>query len=380
MPLEKQLNVTLANNSIEVLEARDYLERVVNLDITYNGLKEVEAEALRFLRNVQKLDLRGNQIAYLPDTLQILPSSAVTIDPYTLSCDCNMLWFSSWKLLYVETRDKGDNFVRSDGQQPPEADADIFCLLRDGKYIPMTEATKERLGCIKAITPLPLIVAVAIVASIVLCGIALAAIFRYEILVLCHMFMSVANKQHKKQVLPHEKDTGKDKKDRQQQRHDAHGYTHDVYISCSDSDTDLDWVIHRLLPMLDQRGVKSYLLVRDSPPGVVAVDEAVKNIRDSHVVLVVLSAEYAASATCLFQFSQAYNFTLGRSASESVRKDRRRLLVLEVDGGARYGHVGEPHLKAMLRMRMTLCGDNPRDMERVCSDYFRHLMEYKRGL
>lgn len=59
MPQEKQLSVTLANNSIEVLEARDYLERVVNLDITYNGLKEVEAEVCCYLSSAISSHLKN---------------------------------------------------------------------------------------------------------------------------------------------------------------------------------------------------------------------------------------------------------------------------------------------------------------------------------
>ena len=324
MPEGAHLMLHLANNSLSKLPFRQYLTRAKSVDLRGNGLRHIEENTPRVMRDAELVDLRHNELRHLPATFQALDPKALLLDLHTLKCSCDLEWFPAW------LRHSRDHHLN-----------DVTCTKEGGERILLMSATRDDLGCNIHPEHSHTHSVVLIVALVLVTGTAsLLAVFRHEVLVMAHRCSARREANYNNRQYPAI----------------LNNHRFDVFISMNgDSIDDSEWVREVLLPALDRRGLSSYLPLRDCPPGSVEIDEATKRMNDSAAALVVLSPDYLQSGPCLFQFSQAYSHMI-------ARKHGRLLLIKRRSVPTRAAR--EPRLRAMLRLRMFYTAD-PENLDKA---------------
>ncbi|KAK7506054.1 hypothetical protein BaRGS_00002776, partial [Batillaria attramentaria] len=144
---EGRLTLSLANNSLDRVPPMDFFTRTLAADFTSNKIAVIDVEVPRRMKNVHRLDLRNNELRYLPDTLQLLSSDDVLLDLNTLSCTCNLTWFPLWVQQARSTRYTHMTCITSRGDSLMllnATDADLGCGLeeRDTSAYKLTLITK----------------------------------------------------------------------------------------------------------------------------------------------------------------------------------------------------------------------------------------------
>ncbi|KAL8609290.1 hypothetical protein ACOMHN_044048 [Nucella lapillus] len=320
LPEGNHLVIHMANNSLNTLPPRQYLARTKRIDLRDSGLRVIEKDTPNLLRKVKWVDLRDNELHNLPSTFQVLDPGVVRLDLHTLRCSCDLHWMTAWLQ-----------------QGHSEHLEDITCTKEDGKTIMLFNATSHDL-CDKGNVFVydthdnyKIFIIVALSALLLVTCVLL--VFRHEIIVASQVYRAQRRQRKRRQS---------DASMTPQQ--------FDIFICMNvNSECDTKWVKNVLLPLLELRGLHSYLPLRDCPVGSVEMDELTKRMQDSATVLVVLSAEYVQSPACIFQFQQAYSHML------ALRQGN--LLVIRWGGGLSRRSVPEPRMRAMLTLSMFYTAD-----------------------
>lgn len=96
----KLTSLTLDNTCIEVIHNSELLgiPELEILNIRNNkGLREIEAYVLADVRMLKQLDISGNILTYLPQSITALSKlNSLNISDNPWACDCRMHWFSNW--------------------------------------------------------------------------------------------------------------------------------------------------------------------------------------------------------------------------------------------------------------------------------------------
>ncbi|KAK7506049.1 hypothetical protein BaRGS_00002771 [Batillaria attramentaria] len=290
------LTLMFANNSLVRVFPRRYLKRALTVDLSNNRIETISRKVPKLLRKAHLLNLRNNTLRHLPYTLQAMSPDAVLLDPTTLTCACDLTWVSEW--IQHSSAPHYTHFA---------------CTTRDGRLIPLLNATQHDLGCPSRERE--------------------ASAYKLSLsLVLLHNFTG----RFKREGICRESASSKST--------DAHPHRYDVFLStASDSDSDTTWVTENLLPIFRRSAVTCYWPVRDCLPGSVEMEEVTKCLQDSASVLVLLSPGYVAKPACLFQFSQAY--------SRMMVHGQGHLMILDL-GTVSRKCIPDPRLRAMLTLRM----------------------------
>ncbi|XP_034934454.1 leucine-rich repeat and immunoglobulin-like domain-containing nogo receptor-interacting protein 1-B [Chelonus insularis] len=92
-------SLTIDETKIEVIENEDLigLEKLENLTITNGRLREIHSKALDHLTYLRNLDLRRNDLTFLPASLAHLTRlTHLHLQGNPWACDCRMFWFVKW--------------------------------------------------------------------------------------------------------------------------------------------------------------------------------------------------------------------------------------------------------------------------------------------
>ncbi|XP_070212089.1 protein toll-like [Littorina saxatilis] len=307
MPQGRRLILHMNNNSIRNFPRRNFLSRTTSINLRDNALSKIDRNVPHLLRNAERVDLRDNDLKYLPQTIRALSPKALFLDLHTLTCSCDLKWFPAW-LQYSDDHAHLNNITC----RKPPLDERILLL----------NATEEDLGCFQNTNDLAAYEFALIITSISLLAlVVLLVVFRHELVVVFHHL--AARKKGYQQIA---------------------NRRYQVFVSVNaDSHEDSQWVRDVLLPALDHHGLASYLPPRDSVPGSVEMDDVTKGLHHSAAAITVVSHDYVDSGPCLFQFSQAY--------SHKVVGRHGPLLVFRLSPVSRMA-TREPRLRAMLTLRM----------------------------
>ncbi|XP_033759702.1 protein toll-like [Pecten maximus] len=93
---EGVLDLWFQRNNITRIETRNYLPRVRTLSLTSNQINQVDRDAVLQLNIIENIHLSSNNLIGLPEQIQYLHLTELTITDNPFSCDCHSLWMRSW--------------------------------------------------------------------------------------------------------------------------------------------------------------------------------------------------------------------------------------------------------------------------------------------
>ncbi|XP_046354687.2 protein slit-like [Haliotis rufescens] len=298
------LVIDLTGNSISVLDGRPYLSRVRNLDLSNNDITRISPQAARQLINASEINLEGNKISILPKEIQLFPPSVIKLKLDHIICNCTLSWMADWMEInkFNETHST--------------------CVLEDTEtYISLREylevCTPEDL------TPFIVGGILGTLAVVVVVSTILSYVFRYELLVLAHYYVSPKWRKWRSRVQPTKEN--------------------DIYISVSDD--VIVWVKDNLIPDLENDGVSVFVPERDTDPGDVEIDAIMKGISNSQNAFVAISPDYLESQSKMEEF----NFLC-----QSLVRGFSGVLCLIITENI--GKTKNPYLSAFMRVKLYHCG------------------------
>ncbi|KAL3846854.1 hypothetical protein ACJMK2_017808 [Sinanodonta woodiana] len=86
------LELWYSGNAITILNDMDYLGFVKVLDLSENRISKLQVAAIKRLKNLQKLYLHSNLLAYLPVDIANIQFETLTLRRNPFKCDCRTLW------------------------------------------------------------------------------------------------------------------------------------------------------------------------------------------------------------------------------------------------------------------------------------------------
>ncbi|XP_074110543.1 uncharacterized protein LOC141534843 [Cotesia typhae] len=92
-------SLMMDSTRLKVLKAEDFLglNSIVNLTITNSPLRDIHSKAFDHLSHLRNLDLRNNNLFFLPASLAHLTHlSSLNLQGNPWACDCRMFWFVDW--------------------------------------------------------------------------------------------------------------------------------------------------------------------------------------------------------------------------------------------------------------------------------------------
>ncbi|XP_012273693.1 leucine-rich repeat and immunoglobulin-like domain-containing nogo receptor-interacting protein 3 isoform X2 [Orussus abietinus] len=97
-PVERLRALDLGATGLEVVRNGDLagLDRLEELVVTDGPLREISTRALAHTPALRKIDLRDNDLAFLPASLARLPLVELHLAGNPWACDCRMFWFVKW--------------------------------------------------------------------------------------------------------------------------------------------------------------------------------------------------------------------------------------------------------------------------------------------
>lgn len=98
-PVTNLRHLHLSDTSIEVLKDGDLrlLRRLESLEISNSPLREIESHALDATPMLKSVNLRENQLVFLPASIAVLNNLRyLELQGNPWACDCRMFWFIKW--------------------------------------------------------------------------------------------------------------------------------------------------------------------------------------------------------------------------------------------------------------------------------------------
>ncbi|KAL3866579.1 hypothetical protein ACJMK2_043867 [Sinanodonta woodiana] len=299
-----ELNV--CNNSISVLDARDYLKNVSVLKICNNELQRIDIGVIEVIKNITNLSLANNGgfLQSLPRSIQYLTADSLDLRNLTIFCDCDTIWISEWLQFRQVDSDTVYCHTESYGRIKAIAFKDVHgdkCKVKDFKTIIIS-------------------ICIAVVLLIIILTTVISYKFRYEIRILLR-------RQHNS--------VGK--------------FQYDIYISFDENnDCLLRWVKQILVPFLDNCGYCTYLPMRDCLPGNINEEDAQNVLHETRCFLVIVSSSY------LCQEGRPRTEIEWKYAWDLYVSDKHRKIVMINFDHLPASRVDPPKIKAFIRVRKAL--------------------------
>ncbi|KAK3607111.1 hypothetical protein CHS0354_014261 [Potamilus streckersoni] len=90
------LELWYIGNKIKALNNMNYLGSVKLMDLSDNSISKLDIAAIENLKNVKKLYLHSNLLAYLPKYIADIRFELLTLKHNPFKCDCHSLWMKYW--------------------------------------------------------------------------------------------------------------------------------------------------------------------------------------------------------------------------------------------------------------------------------------------
>ncbi|VDI12885.1 Hypothetical predicted protein [Mytilus galloprovincialis] len=256
MPDKENLTILMANNSIEIFESRNYLNRTRVIDISDNLIRIFTEDAVSMLITDTVLTMNNNSFKKIPREFQKFdPCSKVRMGQVILDCDCKDIWIGDW----AENRNvKQCNNL-----------TEILCSTRNGQvsWIHLTWNDICGFENYDLFRILSILFSIALLVAVITSSVFYT--FRFE---LSLIFRKVRSRDQRR-VKP--------------------WLQYDVLVSFNEeNETVRKWVIETLEPQLQLAGYKSCLPLRDTIPGTLKEDEMIYNINRSKNYIVILCDDY----------------------------------------------------------------------------------------
>ena len=91
-------DLILAENKINRLEYREYMQKTKRFDVNHAGVTDIDAEVWRVFQQVSFVNLNGNKLKRIPKDVTSLNFSNIVLDikDNPIVCDCDSRWMKSW--------------------------------------------------------------------------------------------------------------------------------------------------------------------------------------------------------------------------------------------------------------------------------------------
>ena len=99
------LEFLLDDNMITELHNVSYIGQIYNMSLNNNRIHHLSEETVYSMTSIKQLDLRYNQLQYLPNVLQRIDYGSVQLNGNPLRCGCDSLWMTEWFQLHEEDGD-----------------------------------------------------------------------------------------------------------------------------------------------------------------------------------------------------------------------------------------------------------------------------------
>ena len=93
---EGNLELWYNYNNITCVEPRNFLDRVIVLDVSHNHIKEIVSSVFKKTRKLEKLFVQCNLLTYIPKTIEDLDLKTIEMGHNHFHCDCTSLWVKNW--------------------------------------------------------------------------------------------------------------------------------------------------------------------------------------------------------------------------------------------------------------------------------------------
>jgi hypothetical protein len=235
-------------------------------------LNYIDGEAIKEMKNLERLDISRNYIKSVPKEIQKLSFDKVKIRGNPLECDCNMIWMADWISLSNGT-----------------VDASISCS-SEGETKIIKDVTEKSLHC--NVDNLIIIFGpvVGVLVVIVITVIISAKLCPYETKVLIYRFLRIHPRD--RYVVDHEVTM-----------------EYDAYLSYDGDDIQVrQWIKTIFMKKLEEKGRRKYLFFcpqRDALAGEDYAHDLVEKMVRSRRVFILLSPGYFKDPMRLFESDRA---------------------------------------------------------------------------
>lgn len=285
--VRKRIEMNLDFNRISELKNVPFLSRIYNLSLNSNKLSALNSLILKDLSALKFLDIRHNQLSYIPVELQKFSYGTVLLAGNPLECNCDYDWVASW----VEIDENGDKSVS--------------CREKD-RLFKLMHLSVDNLDCFdNSMFTLGLTLGSLLVLCAILFGFAKRC--PYETKVIFHKLFRI-HPQDRYEV---------DRDDNKQT---------DIYLSFDNEDSDvIGWLSRYFLKKLNKR--KPFYTVlnpsRFMEPGS-ETDNIERWLRNSRRIIVILSENYFINDARLHEVKIAEDNLIQAQSSRNFSRTRPR--------------------------------------------------------
>lgn len=254
----KNIELILVENYIRKIPDRNYLSRLLDLDLAGNLISETNPDAVRQI--VSPINMPDQQLSELVSDFAGKDPDVIEFGTHPVSCDCKNLWVGHW--------------IRVHGAQ-----GRLMCRVPDGSLVPAEEVTSASLGCVTPVVPVaavisPIVSSITII--ILLTG--LCFIYKYDIMIFARRF--------RKYKLPENESC------------------YDVFISFCEEDTESAYFLvnNYIKSGLESAGYSLFIPWFHLTAGVDRDTEVAMEITKCQHYVVVLSYGYLDDYNCIHEF------------------------------------------------------------------------------
>ncbi|KAK3599263.1 hypothetical protein CHS0354_012873 [Potamilus streckersoni] len=243
-----KVELLLRNNSVTKLDQRNYIQRIVSLDLSGNNIASIDDTAVRMMNSDIHMLIPNNSLQTLPRRFESLNPDNLEIGDAFLQCSCDFLWAENWHRYKLRNRNKT-----------------LQCLY-NGEKISVDIMSKVLSQCEQEVASIPVDAPViTIVPVTMLLACLLIFYFRLEVFILYRRFRNYIISTHFVDL--------------------------DVFISVNELNSEsFQWVLHDLEPFLRDNGYMTTIPWKDFELGTYLETETINAIQRHRVYIVIVAS------------------------------------------------------------------------------------------
>ncbi|KAK3101671.1 hypothetical protein FSP39_005368 [Pinctada imbricata] len=310
LPWFSNMTLHMDGNNIRSLPDVEYLDRIHSLDISNCSITHIASEAIDRLPKGVILNITGNPIREIPNNL-ILKS--VSLGSLKMHCSCDVVNILTWNTYQNDNKNTLVYCQNYGGKSLQEASDQIREMCKDN----------DNSGIIIAIIFAFICILITCVFAIfyISCG--------PEILILYRTYI------------------------RRNSRRCKTNFENDIYICMDDSNWYLTkWVLKKLVPAIDNLGMRCFLPCRDEPVGERIEESLSTEIDNSRTFIIILSDIFQQEQGDKFK-SRILAMGIDRIWHNFKHKPIKNIIAINFDN-LNSGNVKNRYVKAILRSRVDI--------------------------